>query len=126
MNSSLEQRNSAPRPGCVRRTTSAGVKKSVRTNRGNVWLKTTLTRSAWAATNRKESRLQSRYHARCGNKRAIVALGHMLLKTIHAVLLAKLPYREDPPITQEDRNVERAQHHLRCLKMLGYNTFAVE
>jgi len=105
------------------------VKKSVRTNRGNVWLKTTLTQSAWAATNRKGSRLQSRYHAlkaRCGNKRAIVALGHTLLKTIHAVLSARMPYREDLPITPENRNVERAQHHLRCLKKLGYNTFVVE
>ncbi len=114
---------------CPANHESAGVKKSVRTNRGNAWLKTTLTQSAWAATNRKGSRLQTRYHAlkaRCGNKRAIVALGHTLLKTIHAVLSAKMPYREDPLITPDERNVERAQHHLRCLKKLGYNTFAVE
>ena len=114
---------------CPANHESAGVKKSVRTNRGNVWLKTTLTQSAWAATNRKGSRLQSRYHAlraRCGNKRAIVALGHTLLKTVHAVLSAKMPYREDPSIAREDRNLERAHHHLRCLKKLGYNTFAVE
>ena len=114
---------------CPANHESAGVKKSVRTNRGNVWLKTTLTQSAWAATNRKGSRLQSRYHAlraRCGNKRAIVALGHTLLKTVHAVLSAKMPYREDSPIAREDRNLERAHHHLRCLKKLGYNTFAVE
>jgi transposase len=114
---------------CPANHESAGIKKSVRTNRGNVWLKTTLTQSAWAATNRKGSRLQSRYHAlkaRCGNKRAIVALGHTLLKTIHAVLSAKKPYRENPPTTPDDRNIERAQHHMRCLKKLGYSTFAVE
>ncbi len=114
---------------CPANHESAGVKKSVRTNRGNVWLKTTLTQSAWAATNRKGSRLQSRYHAlkaRCGNKRAIVALGHTLLKTVHAVLSTRLPYQEDPPTTHDDQNVERAQHHIRCLKKLGYNTLAVE
>lgn len=114
---------------CPANHESAGIKKSVRTNRRNVWLKTTLTQSAWAAINRKGSRLQWRYHvrkARCGNKRTIVALGHTLLKTIHAVLSAKMPYRENPPITREDRNLECAQHHLRCLKKLGYNTFAVE
>ncbi|WP_263377080.1 hypothetical protein [Granulicella aggregans] len=55
-----------------------------------------------------------------------MALGHTLLKTIHAVLSAKKPYREDTSITREDRDIERAQHHLRCLKKLGYNTFAVE
>ncbi len=114
---------------CPANHESAGVKKSVRTNRGNVWLKTTLTQSAWAATNRKGSRLQSRYHAlkaRCGNKRAIVALGHTLLKTIYAVLSAKRPYREDALAPESSRDQERAQHHLRCLKKLGYNTFAVE
>ncbi len=81
------------------------------------------------ATNRKGSRLQSRYHAlraRCGNKRAIVALGHMLLKIVHAVLSARLPYREDPLASESSRNEERARHHIRCLKKLGYNTFAAE
>jgi transposase len=66
---------------CPANHESAGVKKSVRTNRGNIWLKGTLTQSAWAATNRKGPRLQARYHAlgvRCGSKRAIVALGHTL------------------------------------------------
>ena len=43
---------------CPANHESAGVKKSVRTNRGNAWLKTTLTQSAWVATNRKGSRLQ--------------------------------------------------------------------
>ncbi len=114
---------------CPANHESAGVKKSVRTNRGNVWLKTTLTQSAWATTNCKGSRLQSRHHAlkaRCGNKRAIVALGHTLLKTIHVVLSAKVTYRENPSITRDDRNVERAQHHIRRLQKLGYNTSATE
>jgi hypothetical protein len=39
-----------------------------------------------------------------------VALEHTLLKTVHAVLSAKMPYREDPPIRQ-DLNVKSAQHH---------------
>ena len=114
---------------CPANHESAGIKKSVRTNRGNVWLKTTLTQSAWAATNRKGSQLQSRYHAlraRCGNKRAIVALGHMLLKIVHAVLSTRLPYREDRLAPESSRNEERARHHIRCLKKLGYNTFAAE
>ena len=34
---------------CPANHESAGVKKSVRTNRGNVWLKTTLMQSAWAS-----------------------------------------------------------------------------
>ncbi len=103
--------------------------RKVFTQTGKIWLNTTLTQSAWAATNRKGSRLQSRCHAlkaRCGNKRAIVALGHTLLKTVHVVLSAKMPCREDPPTMRDNRNVECARHHLRYLKKLGYNTFAVE
>lgn len=114
---------------CPANHESAGVKKRVRTNRGNVWLKGTLTQSAWAATNRKGSRLQARYHAlrvRCGNKRAIVALGHTLLITVHAVLSTRSPYREAPPIEQLERQEERARYHLRCLKKLGYPTLAAE
>jgi transposase len=114
---------------CPANHESAGVKKSVRTNRGNGWLKGTLTQSAWAATNRKGSRLQAPYHAlrvRCGNKRAIVALGHTLLITIHAVLLTRSPYREVLPKEKTEQQKERARYHLRCLKKLGYPTPAAE
>ena len=98
-------------------------------NRGNVWLKGTLTQSAWAATNRKGSRLQARYHAlrvRFGNKRAIVALGHTLLITIHAVLSTRSPYREAPPTEKTERQEERVRYHLRCLKKLGYPMLVAE
>ena len=114
---------------CPANHESAGVKKNVRTNRGNVWLKTTLMQSAWAATNRKGSRLQSRYHAlraRCGNKRAIVALGHTLLKTIYTVLSSGTPYREVPIGEETERQEQRARYHLRCLRTLGYPTLAAE
>jgi len=92
-------------------------------------LKTTLTQSAWAATNRKGSRLQSRYYAlraRCGNKRAIVALGHTLLKTIYTVLSSGTPYREAPIGEEAERQEQRARYHLRCLRTLGYPTLAAE
>jgi transposase len=112
---------------CPANHESAGVRKNVRTNRGNIWLKGTLTQSAWAATNRKGSRLQARYHAlrvRCGNKRAIVALGHALLITVHVVLSTRSPYREAPVATETERQEERARYHLSCLKKLGYPNLA--
>jgi transposase len=114
---------------CPANHESAGVKKSVRPNRGNVWLKGTLTQSAWAATNRKGSRLQARYHSlrvRCGNKRALVALGHTLLITLHAVVSTRSPYREVPLTDETQRQEERARYHLRCLKKLGYPMLATE
>jgi transposase len=76
---------------------SAGIRKTGRTNRGNNWLRTVLTQCAWAASNRKNSTLQSFYSRlspRCGRKRAIVALGHRLLRVIYYVLLRSQPYQE--------------------------------
>jgi transposase len=117
---------------CPANHESAGIKKSVCTNRGNVWLKTTVTQSAWAAT--KPQRLAAsislprapstlRQQAR---HRGTRTYGHMLLKIVHAVLSARLPYREDPLAPEGSRNEERARHHIRCLKKLGYNTLAAE
>jgi len=76
---------------------SAGVRKTGRTNRGNNWLRSILTQCAWAASNKKNSMLQSFYFSlssRCGRKRAIVALGHRLLRVIYHVLLRDQPYQE--------------------------------
>lgn len=76
---------------------SAGVRKTGRTNRGNNWLRSILTQCAWAASNKKNSMLQSFYFrlsSRCGRKRAIVALGHRLLRLIYHILLRDQPYRE--------------------------------
>lgn len=76
---------------------SAGVRRSGRMNRGNNWLRTILTQCAWAASNQKNSVLRSFYFRlspRCGRKRAIVALGHRLLRIIYYVLLRSQPYQE--------------------------------
>jgi transposase len=76
---------------------SAGIRKTGRTNRGNHWLRSVLTQCAWAASNKKNSMLQSFYSRlspRCGRKRSLVALGHRLLRVIYYVLLRSQPYRE--------------------------------
>ena len=76
---------------------SAGVRKTGRTNRGNDWLRTVLVQCAWAASNKKNSVLQSFYSRLSSGgrkKRAIVALGHRLLRVIHSVLLHAQPYQE--------------------------------
>jgi transposase len=76
---------------------SAGIHKSGRTNRGNNWLRSVLTQCAWAASNKKNSMLQSLYSRlspRCGRKRAIVALGHRLIRVIYHVLRTSEPYHE--------------------------------
>jgi transposase len=79
---------------------SAGVRKTGRTNRGNNWLRGVLNQCAWAASNKKNSALQSFYSRlslRCGRKRAIVALGHRLLRVIYGILIHSQPYEESAP-----------------------------
>lgn len=76
---------------------SAGIRKTGRTNPGNQWLRSVLTQCAWAASNKKNSMLQSFYlrlSPRCGRKRSLVALGHRLLRVIYYVLLRSQPYQE--------------------------------
>jgi transposase len=76
---------------------SAGVRKTGRTNHGNNWLRSVLNQCAWAASNKKNSMLRSFYSrlsSRCGRKRAIVALGHRLLRIVYYVLLRSQPYQE--------------------------------
>ena len=67
---------------------------------------------------------EERVMSRCGNKRAIVALGHTLLITVHAVLSTRSPYREARLTEETQQQEERARYHLRCLKKLGYPTLA--
>lgn len=76
---------------------SAGVRKTARINRGNPWLRSVLIQCAWAASNHKNSALQSffcRLVPRCGRKRSLVALGHRLLRIIFYILSRFQPYRE--------------------------------
>jgi transposase len=82
---------------CPGNRENAGVRKTGRTTRGNNWLRSVLTQCAWAASNKKNSMLQSfnaRLTPRCGRKRALVALSHRLLRVIYYILLRSQPYRE--------------------------------
>ena len=57
---------------------------------------------------------------RRGKKRAIVAVGHKMLKVIYVILSKKEPYR-DPGINYEKLVVERnAPRWIRVLKKYGY------
>lgn len=76
---------------------SAGKRYSGRTRKGNRTLRTALINAAWAAVRKKTSYAHSLYHrlaARRGKKRAIVAVAHSLLCSIHVMLSRHLPYAD--------------------------------
>jgi transposase len=76
---------------------SAGKKKRSRARSGNNHLKSILCECAWAASMTRNTRLSARYWnwvKRLGKKKAIVALGHTLLRIIYHILFHKTPYVE--------------------------------
>lgn len=80
---------------CPGNNESAGKRKSGTTPKGNRWLRRTLNQSSWAASHTKNSYLSAQYRrlaSRRGKKRAIVAVGHTILKIVYYMLKHKVSY----------------------------------
>lgn len=102
---------------------SAGKKKSSRTNHGNKATKAVITECAWAASRTKGTFFASRYKrlaARRGKKRALVALGHEILKVVYILLKEKCDYKElGENYMDERRKKSQIKYHQEALKQLG-------
>lgn len=104
---------------------SAGKKKSGRTTHGSKCLKATLTESAWAASRKKDTYLQSKYQSlvgRRGKKRALIAVGHKILISAYHIIKEKSAYRElGATYLDSLRNRKRTVDYLtKRLENLGY------
>lgn len=109
---------------CPGNNESAGKKFSGATRKGNRELTSSLVECAWGAAKKKNSHFRARYYklkARRGSQRAIVAVGHSLLRTIFVVLKTGQPYQEPvrPPLPEVKR-LRKAQHLCRQLQSLGF------
>lgn len=105
---------------------SAGKRLSGRTRQGNPWLKSALAEAAWAASHTKETYLSARYQniaRRCGRKKAVLAVGHTILKVVYHLL-------SDPQRTYSDLGAhyyhqrtsgQLATSLVRRLEKLGYD-----
>lgn len=74
---------------CPGNNESAGKHKSGNTGHGNHWLRTSLIQASWAAVRAKHNYLASMYHRiapRRSAKRAIMAVGHCILRGIYFML----------------------------------------
>ena len=109
---------------CPGSNESAGKHRSGKTRKGNVWLRSTLTQSAWAATRKKGSYFQAQYRrlaGRRGKKRALVAVAHSLLQVIYYVLTTGRSYQDLGADYFDRRDSDKiARHHIRRLESLGY------
>jgi transposase len=85
---------------CPGNDVSAGKRRSGRTTKGSVWLRTTLVQVAWAASHTKATTLSATYRRwakRLGRKKALVALAHKLLRLMYALLKGGSDYAERLP-----------------------------
>jgi transposase len=82
---------------CPRLDESAGKRKSTRTRKGALWLKTVLVQAAWAGVRKKDSYYRAQFHrlrARRGPKKAIVAVAASMLTAVYYILRDGVEYRE--------------------------------
>jgi transposase len=82
---------------CPGHDQSAGKRRSGRTTKGSVWLRSMLVQVAWAASHTKRTILSETYGKavkRLGKKKALVALGHKILRIIYEMLKEKTDYVE--------------------------------
>ncbi len=112
---------------CPGQYESAGTRKSGRRRHGNKALRRVLTEAAKAASRTKKAEhtyLRGRYWrlaARCGKRRAAIAVGHTILRIVYHVLATQEPYREPVLVAIDERRREHAQRRaLAQLTALGY------
>ena len=110
---------------CPGNRESGGKRHSGRTRQGNPWLKAALAEAAWAASHTKNTYLSARYRnlaRRRGRKRAVLGVGHTILKiTYHLLADPEKQYADLGADYYETRSKERlAASLIRRLHKLGY------
>jgi transposase len=107
---------------CPGNDESAGKRRRGDTAPGNRYVRTLLCQIAWAAV-RTTSQFKSRFQnlvSRRGTKRAIVAIGHKVLKTVFVLLSRQVPYH-DSTVDYEALAVKRnAPRWIKQLRKFGY------
>jgi transposase len=108
---------------CPGNNESAGKHYSGKTRGGNIWLKRTLCQVAWAASHTRKtyfSALFRRIAAKRGKKRAILAVAHSILVTIHAMLKNQQSFQDLGADYFDKKNEDGLKRYcLRKLESLG-------
>lgn len=87
-------------------------------------MKSVLTEAGWAASRTKNTFYWARYHrlaARRGKKRALIAVGHSLLKSVYHVLKDNCEYKELGGEYLDKKQEKKRKDYLKKeLEKLGY------
>jgi transposase len=103
---------------------SAGKHRSGKTRKGNRWLRTALTEAARGAIRTHGCAFGARYRRlvrHCGDRKAVIAVAHALLRTAYHVLAHDTPYQEPGPDYFDRRHAHRVTRRaIRQLEGQGY------
>jgi transposase len=109
---------------CPGNNQSAGKRHSGKTSKGNVWLRATLIEAAHGASHSKDTYLASQYHhlaARRGQKKAIVAVAHSILRIVWHLLTHDCEYVDLGSRYLQERDRDHIQRRLiKQLQAFGY------
>lgn len=109
---------------CPGNNESAGKKKSSKTNHGDKHVKAVLVEAAWAATRKKESFFKEKFERLCKRKtstKALIAVGHALLKAVYFVISTGGQYKDLGYNYVPDRLEKKRKDYLKKeLQKLGY------
>lgn len=110
---------------CPGNHSSAGKRKSGKTNKGSPWLRRALTEAAHAAAHTKNTYYSSLYRrlaGRLGNKRATLAVAHSLLVTGYCLVTRHEEYRDLGANYFDLRHLEAVKRRaVRRLQQLGFD-----
>ena len=109
---------------CPGHDESAGKRRSGKTRKANRYLRAALIQSALGASHTKRTALQARYHRvkrHRGHKKAVVAVGHQILKIAFYVMRDGRTYDELGADYFDRRHTDRTvRRHVRQLEALGF------
>ena len=103
---------------------SGGKRLSGKTRKGSRWLRQTLVEVAHVASKTRQTYLAAHYRriaARRGKKRALMAVGHTILRLVYTLLTRKQLYRDLGATYFDTLDQHRVERRLvQCLERLGY------
>ncbi len=113
---------------CPGNNRSGGKSRSAHIKKANKFLLIALVEASWGAARTVDTKFQAQFQPwsrNPGRKRAVIAVCHSLLRTIHAMLRDQQPYRVPDPVAGALRGRERhIRHHAKQLWELGMDAEA--
>jgi transposase len=110
---------------CPGNNESAGKRKTGRTRKGNVHLRTMLVQAAIAGSRNKGTYLRDKFYrlkARRGGKRAALAIAHKILVATYHILSTGVAYKDLGDVYLDQLSERRVTNNLvRRLERLGYD-----